>query len=65
MIEYTKIQISEIGKLPEMGKENWITSIVLNGFIILYREKKKTVKEKKAEYTEEYMKFKEIYPKKD
>lgn len=40
-VEYKTISISELPKLNEYWKERWITSIVVNNFIVLYRELKK------------------------
>lgn len=65
VVEYKTIKISELPKLNEYGKEWWIVSwLKIENTIFLYRELKKTRKEKKAERSKEYEKFHELYPKK-
>lgn len=43
-IEYKTIPLSELQNLNEYGKDGWITSIVVNNFIVLYREPQKIKK---------------------
>jgi len=63
MIEY-KLIVSNDSALPLLGKEWWELICIDSGKMYLSREIKKTRKEKKAEMTQEYLQFKELFPKK-
>ena len=64
MVEYKSLSKHDIAQLPDLGKEGWITSIVVDGIIILYREVKRSRVAKNVVLSTEWLEFRKEYPSK-